>query len=127
MKQFLAYEGKTFRIEWYWDENERSQPLDHFNGLNDRQKAKALALFMRMGDFGKILDTTKFRSEGDKIYAFKPKPNRFLSFFWAGKRIIVTNAFVKKSNKLPNNEKNRALRSMKDYKRRMENGTYYKE
>jgi len=127
MKQYLAYQGDSFRIEWYWDENNHSQPLEYFNELDDSQKIKALSLFKRMGDCGKIFDITKFRNEGDKIFAFKPMPDRFLSFFTIGKRIIITNAFVKKSEKLPKDEKERALKHMKDYKRRVENGTYYKE
>ena len=44
-----------------------------------------------MGDLGKILDITKFRNEGDGIYAFKPQPDRYLSFFTDNKKIIVTN------------------------------------
>jgi hypothetical protein len=58
-----------------------------------------------MGDFGKIIDKTKFIYEGDEIYAFKPHPDRFLSFFTYGKKIIVTNGFKKKSVKIPKNEK----------------------
>jgi len=38
-------------------------------------------LFKRIGDFGKISDKTKFRNEKDGIYAFKPQPDRLLSFF----------------------------------------------
>jgi len=127
MKMFLAYQGDCFRIEWFWDENDHSQSYEYFNSLDDVQKIKALSLFKRMGDTGKIFDTTKFRSEGDKIFAFKPMPDRFLSFFTVGKRIIITNAFVKKSDKLPKDEKERALRHMKEYKRRIDNGTYYKD
>ena len=127
MKQFLAYQGECFRIEWYWDDNGHSQSLQYFNDLDDAQKIKALSLFKRMGDAGKIFDITKFRNEGDKIFAFKPMPDRFLSFFTIGKRIIITNAFVKKSDKLPKEEKEKALKYMKDYKRRVDNGTYYKE
>ncbi|WP_245534310.1 type II toxin-antitoxin system RelE/ParE family toxin [Treponema saccharophilum] len=39
------------------------------------------------------------------MWAFKPKPDRFLSFFTSGKRIIITNAFEKKCQKLPPAEK----------------------
>jgi hypothetical protein len=60
-----------------------------------------------MGDTGKIRDESKFRNEGDKVYAFKPQPHRFLSFFVEGKKIIVTNAFWKKQDKLPKGEKER--------------------
>ncbi len=82
-------------------------------------------LFKRMGDYGKISDTTKFRNEGNKIYAFKPQPHRFLSFFIKGRTITVTNAFQKKSNKIPQNEKERAIDFRADYLSRTENGTYY--
>ena len=69
-----------------------------------------------MGDFGVIHDTTKFRNEGDSIYAFKPQPDRYLCFFFSGKKIIVTNAYRKKSDKLPKREKEIALKNMAKYK-----------
>ena len=63
----------------------------------------------------KIFDKTKFRYEEDGIYAFKPQPDRYLSFFTIGKRIIVTNGFKKETEKLPKNEKDFALRCRQDY------------
>ena len=80
-----------------------------------------------MGDFGKISDTTKFRNEGDKIFAFKPQPDRFLSFFYVGKKIIVTNAFRKKSQKIPEEEKQRALFDMQNYNERVLKDSYYEK
>jgi len=78
-----------------------------------------------MGDIGEIKDTTKFNYEGDHIYAFKPKPDRFLCFFYVGNKIIVTNAFRKKQPKLPQTEKDRAERNKKDYQSRVKKGEYY--
>lgn len=68
---------------------------------------------------------TKFRNEGDKIFAFKPQPDRFLSFFYIDKKIIVTNAYRKQGEKLPSQEKKRAEERMKDYIKRVQEGTYY--
>ncbi len=82
-------------------------------------------LLKRMGDFGRIFDKTKFRNEGDRIFAFKPQPDRFLCFFATGRKIIITNAFVKKSNKLPSAEKGRALRAKADFEARVRKGNYY--
>ena len=82
-------------------------------------------LFKRMGDFGKIIDKTKFNNEGDKIYAFKPQPDRFLCFFVRQKKIIITNAFCKKQPKLPPSEKERALNYKDDFEKRIKRGTYY--
>ena len=78
-----------------------------------------------MGDVGKIMDETKFHNEGDKVFAFKPQPYRFLSFFVVGHKIIVTNAFHKNTDKLPAGEKGSALEAMSDYAKRTEGGTYY--
>ncbi len=95
--------------------------------LDALMQQKVFYLFKRLGDFGKISDKTKFRNEGDQIFAFKPKIYRFLSFFVKGKKIIVTNAFQKKSNKLPKDEKRKALECRKDYLKRVKEGSYYEE
>ncbi len=78
-----------------------------------------------MGSRGQIKNKTKFNFEGDKIYAFKPQPHRFLCFFYTGKKIILTNAFHKKTDKLPKNEKDRALKIKDDYETRINRGNYY--
>lgn len=78
-----------------------------------------------MGDVGKINDKTKFNNEGDKIYAFKPQPERFLCFFVKGKKIIVTNAFKKKTQKLPKDEKEKALKYKTEYEKRRNEERYY--
>ncbi|GHV48571.1 hypothetical protein AGMMS49546_39200 [Spirochaetia bacterium] len=74
-----------------------------------------MVLVKKMGDFGKIYDKTKFTYEGDKIYAFKPQPDRYLSCFTKEKKIIITNAFWKKTQKMPPNEKTLAIKYMDDY------------
>jgi phage-related protein len=71
-----------------------------------------------MGDFGKIYDKTKFTYEEDKIYAFKPQPDRYLSFFTKDKKMIVTNAFWKKTQKMPRGEKELAIKNMNEYNSR---------
>lgn len=125
MKEFIAYQGELLTIEWYHDEKGRSDALTFFNELSASQKRKTLMLFKRMGDFGKISDVTKFINEGDKIFSFKPQPDRFLSFFWTGKKVVVTNGFRKKSKKLPKKEKELALKRKKAYCSKVEEGNYY--
>ena len=111
----LIYRGPYFSIEWFYDEKGYSQPYEYFLKSSTGQKRKFLLLVKKLGDFGKIIDKTKFRNEGDKIYAFKPQPDRYLCFFKTGKKIIVTNAFRKKGDKLPVQEKALALKNMENY------------
>jgi hypothetical protein len=116
--EIIAYEGKKFTIEWYYNEQGKSQALNYYKCLSANERAKLLYLFKRMGDLGEINDKTKFNYEGDQIYAFKPQPERYLCFFFEGSKIVITNAFKKKQQKLPINEKNKALQCKKNYTRR---------
>ena len=123
--ELIAYQGPAFTIEWYWDALGRSAALDYFEELPEDRQDNLLMLLKRMGDFGRIFDKTKFRNEGDQIFAFKPQPDRFLCFFATGRKIIITSAFVKKSDKLPPGEKDRALRAKADFEARVKKGIYY--
>jgi phage-related protein len=125
VNEFTAYKGEKFTIEWYFDENGKSDVLNYFEKLPDSLKIKTLVLFKRFADVGEIKDKTKFNFEGDALFAFKPKPHRFLCFFIKGHKIIITNAFIKKSDKLPKNEKERAISRRNDYEKRSKANIYY--
>jgi len=126
-KEYIAYKGQEFQIEWYYTPKDESQAFEYYRQLEMEDRIKVLKLFKMMGETGKIRDEAKFRNEGDKIYAFKPQPHRFLSFFVEGKKIIITNAFWKKQQKLPQGEKERALKCMESYKQRVKENTSYEE
>ncbi len=115
MQYPIAYAGEEFTIEWYLDLKGHSQALEYFLAQSLDRQRKLLHLLKLMGDHGKIFNKTKFMNEGDEIYAFKPQPDRYLCFFYQGKKIIITNAFMKKTQKLPINEKEKALKAHKNY------------
>ncbi|HSW72053.1 MAG TPA: type II toxin-antitoxin system RelE/ParE family toxin [Chlamydiales bacterium] len=127
MKQYIAYAGSEFTIEWYYDTKGFSSALEYFRKQPSDKQRKLLNLLRLMAEQGKIFDETKFRNEGDKVYAFKPQPDRYLCFFFRGKKIIVTNAFTKKTQKLPQGEKEIALKAFQSYEKRIKEGTYYEE
>ena len=114
-KSCIIYKGEKFTLEWYYDKSGKSVAKEFYLKTSTDLQKKFLVLVRRMGDFGKIFDKTKFRNEEDGIYAFKPQPDRYLSFFTIGKKIIVTNGFKKETDKLPKNEKEFALRCRQDY------------
>ena len=65
----LIYKGPFFTIEWFYDEKGYSQPYEYFLKTSAAQKRKFLLLAKKMGDFGKIIDKTKFRENfGSKNY-----------------------------------------------------------
>jgi hypothetical protein len=124
-KKIIAYAGKKYLIEWYFNDNEKSESFTYYASLSlDRQKKFAYLLGM-MGDQGKIFNEEKFRYEGDQIYVFKPSPDRFFCFFFDGSKIIVTNAYEKKSAKMPAKEKEKALKAKVNYTKKVKEGSYY--
>lgn len=124
-KNYIAYQGPKFIIEWYYSEDGKIPALEYFNSLDDDDKIKTLDLFKLMASEGKIYNKQKFRNEHDQIFVFKPKPHRFMCFFFVGKRIIITNGFIKKKDDLPPEEKKRALKHRGDYEERFNAGKYY--
>lgn len=82
-------------------------------------------MFFLLGDIGKIFNEEKFRNEGDQIYAIKASADRFLCFFFDGSKLIITNAYEKKTAKMPQKEKQRALKAKADYTKRFKDGNYY--
>jgi hypothetical protein len=123
---YIAYKGEKFQIEFFYDEKGKSQPVKYILEVFSGADAKKFQhLLKMMGDIGEIRNEQKFRNEGDKIYAFKPQPHRFLCFFFSDSKIIITNAFIKKQQKLPKTEKEKALRCKENYEMRVKKGLYY--
>ncbi|MDR3491136.1 MAG: type II toxin-antitoxin system RelE/ParE family toxin [Gammaproteobacteria bacterium] len=125
IREYIAYKGAAFTIEWYYDSKGASPAFQYYKALNAVERIKLLRLLKRIGDAGEIKDKTKFNYEGDQIYAFKPKPQRFLCFFFTGKKIIMTNAFCKKQQKLLKSDKEKALKYKIDFEKRINHGDYY--
>lgn len=126
-KKFIVYQGEEFTIEWYFDSRGKCSASDYFEELPPERKKKLTHMFYLLGDVGKIFNQEKFRHEGNQIYAIKSAPDRFLCFFFDGSKIIVTNAFEKKSDKMPPREKEKALNAKYDYLQQCKEGRYYDE
>lgn len=127
MKTYTAFKGIKLTIEWFVDHKGYSQPFEYFIKSSKLQQDKAMALFEFMANHGRMFNKEKFNNEDDDIYAFKINQDRYLCFFFKGGKIIVTNGFIKKTQKLPPREKTRALKTMDDYTKRVKEGTYYDE
>ena len=44
-KEYVAFNGSKFVIEWYFDGKGHSGSLDYFESLSDDEQIKALGLF----------------------------------------------------------------------------------
>lgn len=117
--ELVVCEGTCFTIWWGEASNGQCQARDYYESLDVADRAKALALFQRMADVGKLYDKGKFNKETEKLYAFKPQPNRFFCFFVKGKRIVIVSAYQKQSGEAPSREIKRAENLRLEYLERM--------
>lgn len=77
MKNYVIYRGAAFTVEWYYNAHGKSQALGFFNDLDDDSQDSLINIFSLMAEMGEIKNKTKFRNEGDGIFAFKSRENRF--------------------------------------------------
>lgn len=124
-KNFIAYKGQKLTLEWYFSTQGKSEVLEYFENLTQDRQKKLIHLFLLLGDSGKIFNKEKFLHEGDQIYALKTSDDRLLCFFFDGAKVIITNAYEKKTKKMPPREKERALKAKADYAKRIRDRNYY--
>lgn len=74
---------------------------------------------------GKIFDNRKFRYEGDNIFVFKVDQERYFCFFTKDSKIIITNVYRKKTQKISKSQKSKALKARKRFFNLSNRGMYY--
>lgn len=52
-KEYVAFKGQEFQIEWYYSPAGDSQSLNYFSSLSPTDRRKVLVLFKMMGETGK--------------------------------------------------------------------------
>ena len=92
-------------------------------------QVKLAALVKYIADHVRLFDITKFRKvdSKDNIFEFKPVNHRFFNFFYKGRKIIITNAYMKKSQKVSKGDLEKARNMKKAYADRIKGGIYYEK
>ena len=133
-ESYTIYEGRSFAVEWYYTEKGEMPAHEFYKEMEERLRARFLALVKYLADasYGTFLPKTDYNIEDrrERIYAFKPHRARFFNFMTKGKRIVVTNAFYKHSQKLTKQDRETlgtAMRYKEDYFERNKRGEYYEK
>ena len=126
-EDYIFYQGARFQIEFYFTDKGELPAKEYFDSSERQAQIKLLALVKYMAEEGRLFDETKFRvvDKKEKIYEFKPMAERFFNFFTEGKKIIITNAYRKKGQKVDPRELARAINLKRDYEFRVKGGVYY--
>ncbi len=129
---YVFYNGTILRVEWYYTPNGQMPAREHFFSLPEQDQERLEKIVKHLADapFGTRLPKSLYRAEdaANKIYAFKPRDERYFNFITSGRRIIITNAYRKHSQKMGKTDLDK-LRTApvyrQDYLRRVSNGNYY--
>ena len=115
----------TFRIEFYRTSSGMCPVEEFLDSLDIKTRVKALDSLTLLEEFGNKLREpySKFMEDGifELRIRFAGDIARIFYFFYSGRRIILTNGFIKKTMKTPKNELRRAHVYKEDYERRRRN------
>lgn len=103
------YAGRELTIVLAITRNKRCPAGEFLEGLNRKDLAEVEALLMRLADRGQIRNTEQFRKEAGEIWALKAGQVR-IACFRVREYLVLTHGFMKKQQKWPDEQLERAKR-----------------
>lgn len=109
----------NFEVEFYQAKDGTIPAEDFIRSLDRKMKAKVLGLIQILSEKGNQLREPYSKHVDDGIFELRGQIGnditRILYFFYYDGKIILTNGFVKKTQKTPRNEIAKAKAYRKDY------------
>ena len=104
----------------FYDRPDGTEPAkDFILSLDVKMQAKIVKEIELLAANGTELREPYSKYIGDNIFELRAKVgsdiSRVLYFFFVGRKVILTNGFIKKTDKTPRGEKDRAIRYRQDY------------
>ena len=113
-----------YGIEFYEDKNGKSEIADYIKELNAKAATskecrvnfnKIVAYMDMLEEFGTRVGEPVTKHLDGEIWERRPLKNRFLYAYYKDNRFIILHHFIKKTQKTPKHEIERAKRNLKDY------------
>ncbi|MBO4668798.1 MAG: type II toxin-antitoxin system RelE/ParE family toxin [Lachnospiraceae bacterium] len=115
---------KVFEVLFYECPDGHEPAREFLEGLEPKMRSKMDMLVTLLQEYGNLLQFPYSEHLADGIFELRAKfgsdISRVLYFFYVGKRIVLTNGFVKKTQKTPPREIELAKKYRKDYLERKE-------
>lgn len=115
---------ETFEVIFFTLPDGSCPAKEFLDSLNPKMQAKAYSLLEILAESGIDLREPYSKSLGGGIFELRVKVStditRVLYFFYIGRRIIVTNGFVKKTQKTPKSEMEKAKKYRKLFEESMQ-------
>lgn len=114
-----------YQIEFYEDKNGKSEIYEYIKELKNKNtkenkiKIKKIDMYIDLlSEYGLKLGEPYIKKIEDDIWELRPMRDRILFASWYNNKFILLNFFMKKTNKTPKREIDKAKRLFKDYKKR---------
>jgi len=99
---------EKYKVEFYVSDNGEIPVKEFLLSLDKKMRAKLIGIMDILEDYGNQLREPYSKSLGDGIFEIRGKVGtditRVLYFFYHEKRIVFTNGFIKKTDKTPQGE-----------------------
>lgn len=113
---------KKFTVEFYEKTNGETPVEDFLNSLDKKMRSKMLMILTVLGEKGNQMREPYSKYLEDGIFEVRGKVgsdiSRVLYFFYYGGKIVLTNGFIKKTQKTPPDEIRKAKAYREDYMER---------
>ncbi len=118
-----------FEIQFYKDKNGNSEILDYLDGLKEKaltskeariNRGKILAYLKALAEYGTRIGNPVVKHVDGSIWELRPLKNRIFFFCWKDNKFILLHYYIKKSQKAPVREIDKARRNLKDFLERNE-------
>lgn len=117
MSTAILYRGKQYDLLSVTHDG-KSQVKEFIKTLPQSDQKKIFALLCRTADHGTLSNEEKFRKLDDGIWEFKSFQVRLLCYFERHRLIILTHGFIKKKDRTPKSEIDRAIRIRDELKKK---------
>lgn len=111
-------------VEFYTTKDGKKPARDFLNSLEPKMKAKMVRMIELLENNGSDLRMPYSEYVGNGIFELRAKVgndiSRELYFFFSGQKAILTNGFIKKTQKTPKEQLKLAEKYKKDYEARKE-------
>jgi len=108
-----------FEVEFFETEKGEQPARDFLLSLDKKMRAKLVGTISLLQDNGYELREPYSKHLSEGIFELRAKLGsditRVLYFFYVGRRIILTNGFIKKTQKTPSQEIDKAKKYRKSY------------
>jgi phage-related protein len=123
----------VYEVEFYYDENGKSEIVEMLDELGERaatskteriNREKILVYIGVLAKHGTKVGQPIVKHIKDDIWELRPLRNRIFFFYWKDNRYILLHHFIKKTQKTPVRELNKAQNNLKNFLKRKENNEY---